>query len=43
MRGQLVELVQEKGFGNVEVVELSQRLDEYIVQFQSKINAKLIN
>lgn len=42
LRRQLVELVQEKGFDNVEVIELSQRLDEYIVLFQSRMNAKSI-
>lgn len=41
MRKQLVELVEEKGFANREVVELSQHLDEYIVLFQNKMNTQL--
>ncbi|WP_327970044.1 aspartyl-phosphate phosphatase Spo0E family protein [Brevibacillus borstelensis] len=42
LRGQLVELVQEKGFDNGEVVELSQRLDQYIVQYQNRMKIKSI-
>ncbi|WP_414854263.1 Spo0E family sporulation regulatory protein-aspartic acid phosphatase [Brevibacillus sp. IT-7CA2] len=34
-RGQLVELVKNKGFAHIEVVELSQQLDEYIVQYHT--------
>ena len=41
MRKQLVELVEQKGFANREVVELSQHLDEYIVLFQNKMNTQL--
>ncbi|KZE43359.1 hypothetical protein AV540_25200 [Brevibacillus parabrevis] len=40
LRGQLVQLAQEKGLDHIEVVNLSQCLDEYIVQFQSRMNAK---
>ncbi|ELK41930.1 hypothetical protein D478_11692 [Brevibacillus agri BAB-2500] len=40
LRRQLVKLVQEKGLDHIEVVILSQRLDEYIVQFQSSMNPK---
>ncbi|MEJ8546210.1 aspartyl-phosphate phosphatase Spo0E family protein [Brevibacillus borstelensis] len=42
LRGQLVKLVQEKGFSNGEVVELSQQLDKYIVQYQNRIKRKPI-
>ncbi|NOU56028.1 aspartyl-phosphate phosphatase Spo0E family protein [Brevibacillus borstelensis] len=40
MREQLVKLVQEKGLSDGEVVVLSQRLDEHIVQFQIKMSRK---
>ncbi|MGN7469915.1 aspartyl-phosphate phosphatase Spo0E family protein [Brevibacillus sp. SAFN-007a] len=33
LRRHLVKLVQEKGVGHIDVVILSQRLDEYLVQF----------
>ncbi|MEJ8546208.1 aspartyl-phosphate phosphatase Spo0E family protein [Brevibacillus borstelensis] len=42
LRGQLVKLVQEKGFSNGEVVELSQQLDKYIVQYQNRMKRKPI-
>lgn len=40
MRDQLVKLVQEKGISHSEVLVLSQRLDEYIVQYQITANKK---
>ncbi|MBE5394114.1 MULTISPECIES: aspartyl-phosphate phosphatase Spo0E family protein [Brevibacillus] len=40
LRRQLVELACEKGFSHREVIELSQRLDKYIVQLQSRMNVK---
>lgn len=40
MRNQLVKLVQEKGISHSEVLALSQRLDEYIVQYQITANKK---
>ncbi|MFF0828811.1 aspartyl-phosphate phosphatase Spo0E family protein [Brevibacillus sp. NPDC003440] len=40
LRGQLVVLAGEKGFGNEEVIQLSQHLDKYIVQVQNKMNTK---
>lgn len=40
LRRQLVNLVQQKGLDHIEVVMLSQHLDEYIVQWQSSVNPK---
>lgn len=40
LRGQLIELAYVKGFSNIEVVELSQLLDEYIVQVQSMMHKR---
>ncbi|MCM3594083.1 MULTISPECIES: aspartyl-phosphate phosphatase Spo0E family protein [Brevibacillus] len=40
MREKLVKLVQEKGISDSEVVVLSQRLDEYLVQFQIRMSEK---
>ncbi|MGG4446541.1 MULTISPECIES: Spo0E family sporulation regulatory protein-aspartic acid phosphatase [Brevibacillus] len=40
LRGQLIDLANVKGFSNIEVVELSQLLDEYIVQIQSMVQKR---
>ncbi|OUQ88438.1 hypothetical protein B5G50_10710 [Brevibacillus brevis] len=40
LRGQLIDLANVKGFSNIEVVELSQLLDEYIVHAQSMMHKR---
>lgn len=40
LRGQLIDLANVKGFSNIDVVELSQLLDEYIVQIQSMMQKR---
>ncbi|QQE76671.1 aspartyl-phosphate phosphatase Spo0E family protein [Brevibacillus composti] len=37
LKGKMSQLVKEKGLGHQSVVEISQQLDEYIVQFQRMI------
>lgn len=40
MREELTELVSKKGFTSSDVVELSQRLDKYIVEAQRKLKLR---
>ncbi len=42
MREELTELVVKKGFSSSEVVELSQRLDKYIVKAQNQMRKKIL-